>query len=286
MTVIDSHQHYWAVAQFAYGFTKQGVPALDRDYLPVDLEPQMEAAGVDHSVLVQVLHTEDETRWMIGLAREHPSIAGVVGWVDLTEEPAEVDAALDRLADPLLVGIRHLVHEEPDTDWIVRPDVMRGLAVLEGRAVPFDLLFRPPHFPHLSTLSERLPGLRMVIDHLAKPYIREARLQPWAAQMHAAAANPNVWCKLSGMITEADHDNWRPSDLAPYVETALQAFGPDRVMFGSDWPVCTLAGSYSQVIMALREVLDGIESSTEAAIFGGNAAAFYRLPFGSQETRP
>jgi L-fuconolactonase len=126
----------------------------------------------------------------------------------------------------------------------------------------------------------------MVIDHLAKPYIREVRLQPWAAQMQAAAENPNVWCKLSGMITEADHNSWRPSDLAPYVETALRAFGPDRLMFGSDWPVCTLAGSYTHVITALREVLDGIEGAIEAAIFGGNAAAFYGLPARSQVTRP
>jgi L-fuconolactonase len=278
MPVIDAHQHYWKVDQFDYGWARQGVPSLDRDYLPHELEPQLDRNEVDGTVLVQVLHTEQETRWMLDLAHDHPSIAGVVGWVDLTQPPDTIAVRLEDLRrDPRLVGIRHLVHEETDVDWLRRADVVRGLAVLENQDVPFDLLLRPPHLPHVPWLSERLPRLQMVIDHLAKPRIRDGAMQPWAADMTAAAANANVWCKVSGMITEADHATWTAGDLAPYVAAAMRAFGPDRLMFGSDWPVCTLAGSYNRVIGALREVLGGIDDATETRIFKGSAQAFYGL---------
>jgi L-fuconolactonase len=277
--IVDAHQHYWKVDQFDYGWTRQGVAALDRDFLPAELEPQLGAAGVARTVLVQVLHTDQETRWMLDLARRHASIAGVVGWVDLTAQPDTIAREIETLrGDPKLVGIRHLVHEEPDVDWLRRVDVVRGLGVLEAQGVPFDLLLRPQHVVHVPWLSERLPGLLMVIDHIAKPRIRDAAIQPWADEMLAAAQNPNVWCKLSGMITEADHAAWTPDDLAPYVETTLRAFGEERLMFGSDWPVCTLAGSYDRVIGALRLVLQGIGDETLGWIFGGTAQAFYRLP--------
>jgi L-fucono-1,5-lactonase len=276
--VIDAHQHYWDVGQFDYGWTRQGLPALERDFLPSDLEPQLAAAGVQRTVLVQVLHTIDETRWMLDQAHGQDSIAGVVGWVDLTWAPESIEADLGELRrDRKLVGIRHLVHDEPDVDWLVRAEVLRGLGVLEAMDVPFDLLLRPPHLRHVPRLSERLPRLRMVVDHVAKPLIREAVLEPWASELAAAAENEHVWCKLSGMITEADHASWTPDDLAPYVESAMRSFGPGRLMFGSDWPVCTLAGSYQRVIDALRLVLRGVDAETEASIFGANARAFYRL---------
>jgi L-fuconolactonase len=267
------------VKRFEYGWTAQGVPALDRDFLPDDLEPHLEAAGVGGTVVVQVLHTEAETRWMLDLARRRTSIVGVVGWVDLTQPAEAIESALDRLRSESdrLVGIRHLVHEEPDDDWLIRPDVLRGLAVLEALDVPFDLLLRPRHLVHVPRLSERLPRLRMVIDHIAKPLIRERSIEPWASDLGAAAENPRVWCKVSGMITEADHVRWLPADLAPYVERTLQAFGPNRLMYGSDWPVCTLAGSYERVIAALRDVLGGIDEASEAAIFARSATTFYGL---------
>lgn len=278
MNVVDAHQHYWEVGRFDYGWTAQGVPSLDRDHLPGELEPQLRAVGVARTVLVQVLHTEAETDWMLALARQHPSIAGVVGWVDLTAPPDDIHGALDRLvADPRLVGIRHLVHEEPDDDWLVRDDVLQGLAVLEQRDVPFDLLLKPRHLRHVPRLSGRLPRLRMVIDHIAKPFIKDQVLEPWATEMAAAAANPNVWCKVSGMITEADHAAWTADDLRPYIETVMRAFGPERLMCGSDWPVCTLAGSYERVIGALRGVLAGAHESTERRIFAASAESFYRL---------
>jgi L-fuconolactonase len=251
---------------------------LDRAYLPAELEPQLADAGVTHSILVQVLHRADETDWMLRLADAHPTIAGVVGWVDLTRDPDEIASELERLRrDPGLVGIRHLVHEEPDDDWLAREDVARGLGVLEALDVPFDLLLRPQHLRHVPRLSERLPRLRMVVDHIAKPHIRARRVEPWASGLREAAGNPNVWCKLSGMITEADLASWTADDLAPYVETALDAFGADRLMYGSDWPVCTLAGSYDRVIAALRHVLDELDPAVETAIFGASAISFYRL---------
>ena len=275
--IVDAHQHYWEVGRFDYGWDRQGLPALDRDFLPADLEPQLAAAGVARTILVQVLHTAAETEWMLALAEAHPSIAGVVGWVDLTQDPDAIARDVEALRrDPRLVGIRHLVHEEPDDDWVVRDDVLRGLGVLEALDIPFDLLLRPRHLRHVPVLSERLPGLRMVIDHIAKPDIAGRGREPWQTEMRAAAANPNLWCKLSGMITEADHASWIPADLAPYVQATLEAFGPERLMYGSDWPVCTLAGSYDRVIGALRSVLGDVDGAVESLIFAESAAGFYR----------
>lgn len=275
--VVDAHQHYWDARRFDYGWLDQGLPALDRAFLADELEPQLAGAGVTHTILVQVLHLAGETEWMLRLADAHQTIAGVVGWVDLTRDPDDVARELEALRrHPRLVGIRHLVHEEPDDDWLAREDVVRGLAVLEDLDVPFDLLLRPQHLRHVPRLSERLPRLRMVIDHIAKPQIRDHRMEPWATELRTAAENPNVWCKLSGMITEADLASWTPDDLAPYVETTLDAFGPDRLMYGSDWPVCTLAGSYERVIGALRHVLGELDPAVETSIFGGSAVSFYR----------
>ena len=276
--MVDAHQHYWEVARFGYRWPEQGIPSLDRDFLPEHLEPELAEVGIDRTVLVQVLHTVGETTWMLDLADRHPSIAGVVGWVDLTKDPDRLSTDLEAVrSHPRLVGIRHLVHEEPDNDWLARPDVVRGLGVLEASGVPYDLLLRPQHLRHVPHVSEAVPDLPMVIDHLAKPLIRDGVVEPWGSEIRLAARNPNVWCKLSGMITEADHAGWVAADLAPYVEISLSAFGTDRLMFGSDWPVCTPAGSYGSVLAALRQVLGGIDPAVERALFGGNATAFYGL---------
>jgi L-fuconolactonase len=275
---IDAHQHYWRVSREDYGWAAAGLPALDRDFLPDLLEAELIHSGIDRSVLVQVLHTRAETSWLLGLAGQYGSIAGVVGWVDLTEDPDQIALDLAALgADPKFVGVRHLVHEEPDDEWLIRSDVLRGLEVLQDAAVPFDLLLRPKHLRLVPILSERLPTLRMVIDHIAKPAIAAGRLEPWSTDFRVAASNPNVWCKLSGMVTEADHERWASGDLAPYVAVALTAFGPERLMFGSDWPVCTLAATYGQVVGALREVLGSLNQPTTDSIFGATAAAFYHL---------
>lgn len=229
-TTIDAHHHLWQIRRYDYGWITPETPVLGRDYMPVHLAPELRAAGVARTVLVQTFHSEAETRWFLQLADQHPFIAGVVGWSDLTDP--DLGARLDALAHPKLVGLRHVVQGEPDVDWLVHPAVIQGLKELERRGLSFDLLLLPQHLKHVPTLARALPALRMVIDHLAKPPIREGQLEPWARDLAAAAEHPNVFCKLSGMVTEADHAQWTVDDLRPYVAHALEVFGPVHVWFG------------------------------------------------------
>lgn len=275
---IDAHQHFWRLDMpFDFGWLNApDKQPIRRDFLPVDLKPHLDTAGVDRSIIVQTQHDLDETRWMMELADENDFLAGVVGWVDLSSESCE-EQLLEFKDHPSFVGIRHVTQDEPDDDFIVRPDVIRGLKVLEKHRVPFDLLFYVKHLKHAVTLARELPELPMVIDHLSKPEIAAGRIAAWRTDLRNAARFPNVCCKLSGMITEADWNNWKPADLKPYVATALEAFGPDRCMYGSDWPVCELAGSYEQVHAALVECLGELSESEFAQIFGTTASAFYSL---------
>ena len=277
-TTIDAHQHFWQLSQpfnYAWLDAPQHAP-IRRDYLPERLEPLVRAVGVRHTVLVQTQHNVEENRWALGLAQRHPFIAGVVGWVDLASPDCERQL-LEFAARPKFVGVRHVTQDEPDDDFIVRDDVLRGLRVLEKHGVPFDLLFYVKHLRHAATLATELPELPMVIDHLAKPRIKGRRTDDWLPHLQAAAAFPNVCCKLSGLITEADWRNWTAADLKPYVQTALDLFGPDRCLFGSDWPVCELAGTYEQVYHALCDALGPVSDAERAWIFGKTARRFYRL---------
>jgi L-fuconolactonase len=274
---IDAHQHFWKLGQFNTAWLE--VPAhapIRRDFLPQHLRPLLDAAGVERSVFVQTQHDLAESRWALELADECPWICGVVGWVDLAS-PACEEQLLEFRADPRFVGVRHVTQDEPDVDFIIRPDVLRGLHVLERHSVPFDLLFYVQHLHHVPKLAAELPQLRMVIDHLSKPHIRAQRFGDWEPHFRAAARCPNVWCKLSGMITEADWRHWRPADLKPYIDIALEAFGPARLMLGSDWPVCELAGTYSQVVAALRECTAGLSAGENERLWGGTAVEFYGL---------
>ena len=266
---IDAHQHFWQHSQpFDYSWQDSDeMTPIRRDFLPKDLAPQIREVGVDRTVFVQTQHNVEENRWGLELVDKHDFIAGVVGWVDLASDQCE-EQLLEFKQHPKFVGIRHVTQDEPDDDFIVRPEVIRGLKVLEQHGVPFDLLFYVKHLKHAATLARELPGLPMVIDHLAKPRIKDGAMDDWIDNFKAAAELPNVYCKLSGMITEADWQNWMPSDLKPYVDTALECFGVERCMYGSDWPVCELAGTYQQVHSALVEVLGSITESEEEAIFG------------------
>jgi L-fuconolactonase len=279
--IIDSHQHYWQLDKSAAGFDYEWLNSpqhepICRDYLPNDLKPHLAATGVDKTVFVQTQHHVEENRWVLGLAEENDFIAGVVGWVDLASEACE-----DQLAEfkdhPKFVGIRHVTQDEPDDDFIIRAEILRGLKVLEKHSVPFDLLFYTKHLHHAVRLARELPELPMVVDHISKPKIKDGIIDGWQQDLRRAAEAPNIFCKLSGMITEADWQNWKPADLKPYVETALDAFGPERCMFGSDWPVCELAGSYEQVHSALVETLGPLSVSENARIFGETAREFYNL---------
>lgn len=274
---IDAHQHFWELGRFEYRWLDEDALApIRRNYLPADLKPRISRTGVDKTVFIQTQHNVAETSWVLQLAEQHEFLAGVVGWVDLQSDQCE-ELLLQLKEYPKFVGVRHVTHDEPDDDFIVRDSVLRGLKVLQKHKVPFDLLFRVRHLHHAQTLAQRLPELPMVLDHLAKPHIKEHRIDDWIGPLKAAARFPNVYCKLSGMVTEADWQHWRPSDFKPYVEAALEAFGPDRCMFGSDWPVCELAASYGDVYDALSDALGPISDSERTAIFGRTAQAFYRL---------
>ena len=276
--IIDSHQHFWQLdLPFEYGWLRsEPHKPICKNYLPADLKPHLDRCGIDKSVFVQTQHNVEENRWVLKLAEQNDFIAGVVGWVELSS-----DACEDQLSEfkdhPKFVGVRHVVQDEPDDDFIVQPRVLDGLKVLQKHGVPYDLLFFTKHLKHATTLGKLLPELPMVINHLSKPKIKEHLTEGWHQNLKAAAGFSNIFCKLSGMVTEADWNRWKPADLKPYVETALEAFGPERCMFGTDWPVCELAATYEQVYEALVEVIGPISETEKQMIFGGTATKFYGL---------
>lgn len=278
MLRIDAHQHFWQLSQpFDYRWLDApGLQAIRRDYLPEDLAPLLQAAEIDGSIFVQTQHNVAENRWVLQLAEQHAYLKGVVGWVDLASPDCERQLE-EFAAHPKFVGVRHVVQDEPDDDFIIRPEILRGLKVLERHGVPYDLLFYVKHLKHAATVAKACPNLPLVIDHLSKPRIREQILDDWIANLRQAASFPNVFCKLSGLVTEADHQLWTVSDLRPYVDAALEAFGPQRCMYGSDWPVCELAGTYEQVHTAMQQLLRSLSDAEQARIFGGTAIEFYGL---------
>ncbi len=273
--IIDAHQHFWDIERFTYPWMSPDDPVLYRNYLPSDLKPLMKV--VDRTVFVQANHDLEENEWVLGLADEHDFIAGVVGWVDLTSP--DVDEQLARFAShPKFVGIRHITHDEPDDDWIVRDDVVRGLRSVQAHGLTFDLLFRPQHLKHVPSLVRALPDLPMVIDHIAKPRIREGVMDGWLDDMRIAASFETVHCKISGLITEADHTSWTFKDLKPFVDQVIALFGFERLMLGSDWPVCNLAGDYHAVFAAFADCIGTLDGPDHDNLMAGTARRFYKLP--------
>lgn len=278
---LDAHQHFWRYEPAEYGWIDGRMGVLKRDFLPADLAPELRAAGLDGTIAVQARCSLDETRFLLALAREHRWIAGVVGWVDLTSPDAERD--LDRLTgEEKLVGIRHLVQDEPDDAFLLREDFARGVSLLAGRGLVYDVLIHPRHLRVAARFVERFPEQRFVLDHLAKPPIAAgpaAARGPWADDLRALAEHPHVACKLSGLVTEAAWDAWTPADLVPYLDVAYEAFGPERVMFGSDWPVCLLAAEgYGAVHGALRSWARGLGERELDGLLGGVARRVYQPP--------
>ena len=280
MIVVDSHHHFWDPARRDYPWMAgAALDPIRRPFGPDDLRPHLQATGVDATVLVQTVSSVEETREFMATAAATPFVAGVVGWVDLTD-PAVGETLAELKAGPdgsTLVGIRHQVHDEPDENWLLRDDVLSGLQAVQDAGLVYDLLLRPREIEAGIQVARRFPDLRFVVDHLAKPPIASGNLEPWSSLMAPFADLPNVACKLSGMVTEADWSSWTPADLQPYVARVLDLFGEDRVMFGSDWPVCLLAASYEQVVRALESALGTIEDSTRPKVFGGNAVRWYDL---------
>lgn len=274
---IDAHHHFWWIERGDYGWLTPSAGILYRDYGPRDLEPELAAYGIDQTVLVQAAPTQAETEHLLSIADDTPWVAGVVGWLDFEAE--DFPQRLSRLRrSPKFVGLRPMIQDIPDDQWIKRPKVREALRAMAGEGVPIDFLTHPRHLPHVLAVLEELPTLKAVVDHISKPPIASGRLDPWRGHIARLAALPQVYCKLSGLITEADHRAWRARDLAPFVRHAFDVFGPERVMFGSDWPVCLLAGSYGQAMAALVDALgDRLDPPAAARLFGENAAAFYGL---------
>ncbi len=274
---MDAHQHYWKVNRGDYGWLTPDSGSIYRDFLPEDLHPHLNRCGISQTIVVQAAPTVAETEFLLELANEEPTVAGVVGWLDLSAD--DFPAQFERLQlQPKFVGIRPMLQDLPEDDWILQEPVINNVALLDEQNFPIDILVFPRHLPYIVQLLERFPTLRATIDHLAKPYIKDRVVEPWSALMTQIAAFPSVMCKLSGMVTEADHQHWKPSDLRPYVEHVLNVFGPNRVMFGSDYPVCTLAADYETVYQTLVDLLPNELTGPQLErIFGGNAAEFYRL---------
>ena len=274
--MIDAHQHFWQVGRFDYPWMETDNAVLYRDYLPSDLQPVLHENGVSKTVLIQASNSVAESRWLLQLADEHSFIAGVVGWVDLMS--LETASQLEELtAHPKFKGVRHLVESEPHDDWLVHGEVLNGLKLLAAFDLSYDLLIHTRHLPCARRVAEECPELSLVIDHLAKPPIATGELAEWARELKPLAALPNVHCKLSGLVTEANWTTWKNEDLRPYVDYALEIFGPERLMFGSDYPVCLLAASYKQVLESFQELTKNLSADNQDRIFGGNAASFYRL---------
>ncbi|MFJ9770490.1 amidohydrolase family protein [Kitasatospora sp. NPDC101157] len=278
---VDAHHHVWELGRRPQSWLDgPESAAIRRDFGTADLAPHVRAAGIDRTVLVQVLPDLAETREFLALAAAEPLIAGVVGWVDLTA-PDVADTLAELRQGPggdRLVGVRHLVQGEDDPEWLARPDVRRGLRAVGAAGLRYDLLVLPHQLPAAVEAVRELPEQSFVLDHLAKPPIARGGVEPWAGRLRELADEPNVFCKLSGLVTEARRDAWRVADLRPYADTALDAFGPDRVMFGSDWPVCLLAASYQEVVGAAEELTDGLAARERAQVFGGTAVRAYGLP--------
>jgi len=277
--VVDAHQHFWDPSTAEYPWMTDELAVIRRPFTPDDLRPLLAKTGVDFTILVQTRSSLEETREFLALAAQTDFIAGVVGWVDLTD-PA-MGSALNSLkagrGGGSLVGIRHQVHDEDDPRWLLREDVQRGIRAVAEADLTYDLLVRTRELEAALEVARRIPEARFVIDHIAKPPIKTGALTEWEEAMAPFGDLANVSCKLSGMVTEADWANWKPDDLVPYVQRVLGWFGPDRLLFGSDWPVCLVAASYETVVDASRHALGDLPTVAGAKIFGENAIRTYQL---------
>lgn len=285
--IIDAHQHVWDLDRSPYPWLGPHVPQWNRTFTFEELRPQLIRNGVDATVMVQSDDHDGDTDLMLEVADRHPEVAAIVAYVPL-DRP---DVAAERLAalrkDTRVVGIRNLIHDIPDPDWILRPEVDEGLGVLDQAGVTFDYVaVLPRHLEHVPTLSERHPSLRIVIDHLSKPPIGEADREPWWSLIAAAAQNPLVHGKLSGLYPGAAPETWTPESIRPFVDRALEVFGPSRLMYGGDWPISTAAGGYDRVFAGLSGALSGLSGADREEIYSGTARRFYRIDEDRLRTAP
>ena len=269
---LDSHQHFWSYDAAQYPWIPKDSP-LHRDWLPADLAPLLAAAGLDGCIAVQARQTLEDSRWLLSLADAAPIIRGVVGWADLRSERVPADlAALAK--HPRFAGIRHVVQDEP-VDFLLGADFQRGIGHLHQFGLTYDILIRAEQLPSAIALARAFPDQPFVLDHIAKPQIKAGTLSPWREQIREIAKSPNVLCKVSGLVTEARHDRWKAEDFRPYLDVVFEAFTSERLMFGSDWPVCLLAATHAQVHALIADYTRALSPGQRAGVFGGNAARFY-----------
>ncbi len=271
---IDSHQHFWIYNLDEFGWIGDSMSVLKRDFLPADLQPLLQQEGFDGSIAVQARQTLQETQWLLKLAAEHDFIKGVVGWIDLCA--GDVEEKLNVLSsDGKLIGLRHVLQDEPDDDFMLGKDFRRGLGRLALHGFTYDLLVFPRHLPNAIKLVRDFPGQVFILDHIAKPSIRTKEISQWKQGIEQLARFQNVYCKLSGLVTEADWYSWKPDDFVKYIDIVLEAFGTGRVMIGSDWPVCTLAGPYHEVIGLMKQYLAKLSDAEKDRLLGVNATMAY-----------
>ena len=276
MEIIDSHHHLWDLDLFQYDWMPEDNTILRQSYVPDYLAPIFENFSISGSVVVQADQTVEEAKFLLKCANDFPWIKGVVGGVDLQDE--RVGDTLDELIGlGPLVGIRHQIEEEPDQEWLLREQTLAGLKAVSDRNLSYDLLVKPVHLKQIPSVCNELPDLKMVVDHIAKPNILDQELQPWSDLIYKLHPYENLFCKVSGMVTEADHNDWKPQDLLPYVQTVKEVFGIDRLMWGSDWPVCLLAATYKEVMDAALFALGEVSPEEKNRFMFGSAAEFYRL---------
>jgi L-fuconolactonase len=273
---LDSHQHFWHYSPAEYLWMSDQMAILKHDFLPKDLQPLLQSIHFDGCIAVQARQSLEETRWLLELAEQHEFIQGVVGWVDLCSE--KLPEQLQRFAKhPKLVGVRHVVHDEPDDEFMLRPEFRRGISQLRDFDLTYDLLLFPKHLIAAVQLVREFPEQPFVLDHIAKPMIAERLVSPWQENLQQLAKFPNVSCKLSGMVTEARWKQWQPDDFHPYLDIVFEAFGFGRLMIGSDWPVCTVSGDYGPTMQLVIAYAQQFPIEVRAGILGENCARFYRI---------
>jgi L-fuconolactonase len=273
---LDAHQHFWKYSPEDYGWINDNMAALRRDFLPQDLQPLLASAGFDGSIAVQARQSLEETSWLLELAGQNEFVKGVVGWVDLRSP--DLPLQLDQLAqNPKLVGVRHVVQDEPDDDFILRSDFRRGIARLREYDLAYDILIYLRQLPVAIQLVREFPDQRFVLDHIAKPLIAEGRMDSWERDIQELAQSENVSCKLSGMVTEARWHDWKTEDFRPYLDVVVSTFGPARLMIGSDWPVCTASAPYSRTMALVHDYIGALTPDEQQSILGECCSRFYRV---------
>ncbi len=273
---IDAHQHFWHYDPVEFAWIDESMSTIQRDFLPAHLKPILDKNGIEGCIAVQAPQTLHETEWLLELASHNEWIKGVVGWVDL-RSPSVWKQLNAFVKHPKFKGVRHIVQAEPDTNFLMRPDFNNGISELSRHNLAYDILIYPQQLPCAIQLVDHHSNQRFVVDHLAKPHIKDSQMEPWATHIKEIAKRPNVWCKLSGMVTEANWKTWKPEDIKPYIDTVLHAFGPKRIMFGSDWPVCLVAGKYEKVLEIVTEAISSLSQGEQSAIMGETCAGFYRV---------